>query len=99
LTGFIHYYFHREAQKMSIKKLADNTAKEILKSLGNDADKSDDIALIVEKALLAVLREAREGCVDVVNICCSPDRDLAHKIADELRLKEKALIANLSSLR
>ena len=84
---------------MSIKQLADNTAKEILKSLNSNVNKSDDVALIVEKALLTVLREAREGCADVVNVCCSPDRDLAHKIADELRLKEKALIANLSSLR
>ena len=84
---------------MSIKQLADNTTKEILKSLANDVDQSDNIAWIVEKALLTVLREAREGCVDVVNVCCSPDRDLAHKIADELRMKEKALIANLSSLR
>jgi len=84
---------------MSIKRLADNTAEEILKSLDGDVNKSDDISWIVEKALLTVLREAREGCVDVVNICCSPDRDLAHKIADELQLKEKALIANLSSLR
>jgi len=46
-----------------------------------------------------VLREARAGCTDVVRVCCSADEDLAHKIADELRHKEQALIANLSSLR
>jgi len=84
---------------MSISKLADDTAKEILTTLGSDTEKSGDVARIIEKALLGVLREARAGCVDVVQVCCSADRDLAHKIADELRQKELALIANLSSLR
>ncbi len=84
---------------MSIKQLADDTAKDILASLGCEADKSDVVSWKIEKALLMVLGEARDGCVDVVNICCSPDQDLAHKISDALRLKEKALIANLSSLR
>ncbi len=84
---------------MSIKRLADDAAKEIITSLGSEVDKSDNISRIVEKALLTVLREARKGCDDVVNICCTPDQDLAHKISAELRLKEKALIANLSSLR
>jgi len=84
---------------MSIKQVADDTAKEILTSLGADVEKSGDVSRIVEKALLVVLREARAGCVDVVKVCCSADQDLAHKIADELRHKEQALIANLSSLR
>jgi len=84
---------------MSVKQLADNTAKEILTSLGREKAGSDDVSKIVEKALLTVLQETRQGCVDVVKICCSPDLDLAHKIADELRRKEIALIANLSSLR
>lgn len=84
---------------MSIKQLADDTAKEISNSLNCGNDKSDDISRIVEKALFAVLKEVQTECVNVVNICCNPDQDLAHKIARELRLKEKALIANLSSLR
>lgn len=84
---------------MSVKQLADDTAKEVLKSLGRDHEKLADISGIVEKALLAVLHESQEHCVEVVNICCSPDQDLAHKIAAELSLKQRALIANLSSLR
>ncbi len=84
---------------MSIKQLADDTTKEILKFLTCEDDKLDDVSRIVEKALLTVLCEMHTRYVDVVNICCSPDQDLAHKIAKELRLKEKALIANLSSLR
>ncbi|WNJ99773.1 hypothetical protein L2D14_18175 [Thalassospiraceae bacterium LMO-JJ14] len=84
---------------MSIKQMAEETAKEVLTSLGSDVDKSDDVSRIIENALLTVLREARAGCVDVVQVCCSADLDLAHKIAAELRQKEQALIANLCSLR
>ena len=84
---------------MSIRKLADDSAREILTSLGGNIDKSGDVAQIVEKALITVMRDTRAGCVDVVNLCCSADQDLAHKISEELRQKEKALIASLSSLR
>jgi len=90
---------NKTEDEMSIKQMADDTAAEILASLGGDGAKSGDVSRIVENALLAVLREARAGCTDVVRVCCSADEDLAHKIADELRHKEQALIANLSSLR
>ena len=84
---------------MSIRKVADDAAKEILASLGASTDKTDDVSHIVEKALLAVMRDTHVEYANVVNVCCSADQDLAHKISDELRQKEKALIANLSSLR
>ena len=35
---------------MSIRKLADDSAREILASLGGNIDKSGDVAQIVEKA-------------------------------------------------
>jgi hypothetical protein len=35
----------------------------------------------------------------VLTTVCSADKDLAHKIADEIRRNEEALIANLSSVR
>lgn len=84
---------------MSIRQLADDTAKEILKSMGSDVGKSGDVSPIVEKALMTVLRETRSSCTDAVNTCCSADQDLAHKISNEIRQKETALIANLSSMR
>jgi hypothetical protein len=84
---------------MSIRQLADDSAREILVSLGGNIDKTNDVAQIIEKALIMVVRDTRAGCVDVVNICCSADQDLAHKISAGLRQNEKALIANLTSLR
>ncbi len=84
---------------MPIRQLADDTAREILASLGGDIEKTSDVTQIVEKALITVMQDTRAGCVDVVNLCCSADQDLAHKISEGLQQKEKALIANLSSLR
>lgn len=84
---------------MSIRQLADGATQEILTCLGQDAQKSDDVSRIVEQALAEAVRQTQDGCLEVVNVCCSADQDLAHKIADEVRKKEHALIANLSSLR
>jgi hypothetical protein len=49
--------------------------------------------------LVGVAKETQARCLDVVQICCSLDKDLAHKISDELVRKQAALIANLSSMR
>ncbi len=84
---------------MSLHELADDTASKIIRSLGLADDKVAEVSRIVEDALVTAIQSTREGCVRTVNICCSPDQDLAHKIAEELAIKEKALIANLSSMR
>ena len=84
---------------MSIRQLADEVASEIFELSNKNKDNSKEVSQIVEKALLKVMRDSQEGCVDVVNICCSADQDLAHKIAGELKQKENLLITNLMSLR
>lgn len=84
---------------MTVRQIADDVALEVITSLGGNADKTEDVSRIVEKALLSVMRDTQSGCVDVVNVCCSADQDLAHKISDEIQKKKIALIANLSSLR
>jgi methionine aminopeptidase len=84
---------------MSLHKLADDTARDVLEKLGHGTDQLAEVSQIIEAALEQSIRGTKEGCIEAVNICCSADQDLAHKIAEQLRLKEKALIANLSSLR
>lgn len=84
---------------MPIQKLADDVTTEILAALGTGADKSAQIARIVERALVSVAKETQARCVDVVQVYCSADKDLAHKIADEMARNQLALIANLSSMR
>jgi hypothetical protein len=84
---------------MSLHKLADETAREIIQTLGHDTDRLDEVSSVVEGALKKAIQGTKEGCVETVNLCCSADQDLAHKISEELGKKEQALIANLSSLR
>ena len=84
---------------MSIRQLADDTTKEILKSLSGNIENSEGVLPIIEKALLTAIRDMRTGSVDAVKICCSADQDLAHKIADGIRQKEELLKSNLMSLR
>ncbi len=54
---------------------------------------------IVEKAVIKGLLEGQHRAVDAALRCPDADQDLAHKIASEIRRKNDALIANLSSLR
>ncbi len=84
---------------MSITRLTEDVTKELLKILDADSDKAQDVSQVVEKAIIEAVRDANSQCVDVVRGCCSEDMDLAHKIAREIELKQKALIANLSSMR
>ena len=84
---------------MSIKRLADTAANEILALATDGTNDTVMVSKIIEKALLKVMQETRKGGVEVVNICCSADQDLAHKITDGLRQKENTLIANLMALR
>ncbi len=84
---------------MSLHELADDTARDVLEKLGHGTDRLADVSQIIEAALEQSIRSTNERCIEAVNICCSADQDLAHKIAEELRRKETALIANLSSLR
>jgi aspartate-semialdehyde dehydrogenase len=63
------------------------------------ADAQSEAAALIERALMDAALENSEECAKVAMVCCSPDRDLAHKIAEEIRRKNVALIANLSSMR
>lgn len=84
---------------MSVKELADSKSQEIVDLLGADAAKTAEVSRIIEGALLDVMRTTRESFVQSVNICCSADQDLAHKIAEDMHRKEVALVANLNSMR
>lgn len=57
------------------------------------------VAAVIERAMIDAVLEDGERCVKAAVNCCSADKDLAHKITDEIRRSNTALIANLSSLR
>jgi hypothetical protein len=57
------------------------------------------VAAIIEDVMAETYREAVEHCKTAALGCCREDRDLAHKIGEEIERHRIALIANLSSLR
>ena len=57
------------------------------------------VTSVIQEAVIKAVQESRSTCVDAATECCSADRDLAHKIAEKIRLANIALIANLSSMR
>ncbi len=64
-----------------------------------DDEQRQEIVMIVERTMIqAVLRE-RDRCVSVAAKVCPPEQDTAHRIADEIRRDEIALITNLVGMR
>ncbi len=86
---------------MSITDHADAAVSDIAEALGAapSEDLAKDMNRIILQAIIDAVLEERSRCVTVAANVCSADKDLAHKIADEIRLNETALIANLSSMR
>jgi len=82
---------------------------EKLKIIVNDAigelgdtlseDQTEKVAKVIEAAVIRGLLEGQHRAVDTCNNYSEAEQDLAHKIATAIRLKNDALIVNLSSLR
>lgn len=85
----------------SLRDIAEEATGGIDGVLGGSLDKDQrhQIEDIVEKAVIKALLEGQHRAVDAALRCPDADQDLAHKIATEIRRKNDALIANLSSLR
>jgi len=83
--------------------------KNVAKSAANDIKNALDSSLSKEELnkVTAIIAEAMEQSVNKVTrrsiACCderlNPETDLAHQIRKELKLKQDAIITNLSSLR
>jgi hypothetical protein len=86
---------------MSLKKLADEAVKQINKSIGDKIDEQDIavVSSIIQDALVEAVNESSRTCSTAAVVCCGPDADLAHKIAEDVERKRYALLANLLSMR
>lgn len=86
---------------MSFRTRSEEAAKAIFSALNVDPSdgQTKEIIAIVERAVVETAVEANQRCSDVARDCCSADRDLAHKIADEIGRAHQALITNLSAMR
>ena len=86
---------------MTLRSRAEEVTNAVVEQLGSTLGPEDSQAIvkIVEKALIDSYRDCTERNTHVAVACCAEDRDKAHKIAEEMRQANSALIANLSSLR
>jgi len=62
-------------------------------------EQHDRVATIIENTVIKALLEGQHRAVDAALDCPEAEQDQAHKIATAIRLKNDALIVNLSSLR
>lgn len=86
---------------MNFRARSESTADAVLSALALSPsdDQTKEVSAIIEQALVDAVGEANQRCSQLAKACCSADRDLAHKIADQIERSHQALVANLSSLR
>jgi hypothetical protein len=86
---------------MQFRERAQAAAKDLCDILqaAPSAELEARVVKVIEQTMIDTLLEDGERCAKVAMDCCSPDRDLAHKVADKIRQANTALIANLSSMR
>ena len=85
---------------MSFAQSAKKTADQLLAKMGAEPDEKQkaEMAKVIEEALIQAAIEEQQRCVHSVNLCCSADQDMAHKIATRIREHETSVIANLKGL-
>ena len=86
---------------MTFRTQADQTARAVVDTLGAtpSAAQSKQIADLIERAIIDSYQDAAAHCATIAREFRGADKDLAHKVADEISRANTALIANLSSMR
>ena len=86
---------------MSLEKISKQTTLALEGAISADLseDERKKISQILESALIKSVEQATKSHHEATVICCGPEADLVHKIAEEAALANKALIANLMALR
>ena len=86
---------------MSFRERADEAATAAAKAFGTTPtpEQAKAVADVIERAIIESYQDAASRCAKVASECCAEDRDLAHKVAEQIKRANTALIANLSSLR
>ncbi len=83
---------------MTFRTQAEQTAQAVVDTLGAapSAAQSKQIADLIERAIIDSYQHSAGHCAKVAR---RADKELAYKVADEIRRANIALIANLSSMR
>lgn len=86
---------------MKISDRSSNSAQAIFAVLQVTPSEAQvrNVEEVIEQALVNAMLDAGERATGAVMECCSPDLDTAHKVAEEIRRRQSALITNLSSMR
>lgn len=86
---------------MSLEKISKETAFALENAISTDfsEDEREKVSKILKDALIKSVEQTTKSHHEATVICCGPEADLAHKIAEEMALANKALIANLMALR
>lgn len=86
---------------MNLQERAQRAHDTICEIYGLDpkGEKAEEARGAIERAIIEAVLAESQRCISVARACCSPDLDIAHKIARRIESANTALIANLSSLR
>jgi len=80
---------------------AKKATQEIYEILGvrPSGAQGDKVAQAIEQVIVKALKKSAERSTDAAKDICSDDRDMAHKITEEIRNAHTTLISNLSAMR
>ena len=80
---------------------AQNVTEEIYAILGvrPSGAQGEKIARAIEQVIVKALNKSVERSTYAATEICAADHNMAHKVAEEIRIANVALIANLSALR
>ena len=86
---------------MTLKHLADDAVTKIEGTVSAPLSEQDaaNIKKIVANALAQAVAETSKEHTAAAVVCCGPEADIAHKIAEEADRAQQALIANLMAMR
>ncbi len=80
---------------------AQNVTQEIFDILGvrPSGAQGEKVARAIEQVIVKALKKSVERSTDAATEICAADRNMAHQVAENIRLANIALVANSSALR
>jgi hypothetical protein len=86
---------------MNIQERAESAAAGVIETLAASPTEAQTkkVTQLIERVVIDAMIEEGKRCAGVARECGVADRDVARRVAHEIRVSNEALIANLSSLR
>lgn len=83
------------------KRLANDAVAQIEKVVSTPLSEQEaaQIAKIIADTLTKAVLQTSKEHTEAAVVCCGPEADIAHKIAEEADRAQQALIANLTAMR